>query len=52
MTPDRWERVKEIVYEALELEPEARAPFLARECGEDDDLRREIDSLLETHGDA
>ena len=42
----QWQRVKEIVGSALELQPAARAAFLDRACSEDTELRAEVDSLL------
>ncbi len=46
----RWERLKEVLYEAMQLSPEARGPFLDQACGDDKDLRAEVDSLL--HGES
>jgi serine/threonine protein kinase/Tol biopolymer transport system component len=46
MTPERWQRMKGVLYEALELPPEQRAEFLDRVCSGEDSLRREVDSLL------
>jgi serine/threonine protein kinase/tetratricopeptide (TPR) repeat protein len=43
----RWKRVEALFYEALELKPELRAQFLAKNCDGDDELRREIEELLE-----
>ncbi|MCU1260375.1 MAG: serine/threonine protein kinase with repeat [Bryobacterales bacterium] len=47
--PDRWERVKTIFVSALELKPADRPLFLAAECGADTELRREVESLLDSH---
>lgn len=44
---DREQRADEIFYRALESPPETRAAYLDTACGEDEDLRREVDSLLE-----
>ena len=52
MTPDRWQQVKGILCQALELEPEQRSDFLARACSNDDSLRHEVKSLLEVQGQA
>ncbi len=38
-----------MLQEALEREPADRAPFLAEACGDDDELRREVESLLGFH---
>src|SRR5262249_36833584 len=46
MNPDRWRQVAQ-VYEAVqERDLGARDAFLADACGDDDDLRREVESLL------
>ena len=49
MTPEQWERTKRLFLAALEREPTLRPDFLARECGGDAALRREVESLLESH---
>jgi len=46
MIPERWKRVDELFNAAKEMESEQRGPFLVRECGDDRDLRLEIESLL------
>jgi Tol biopolymer transport system component len=46
MTPERWQRMKGVLYEALELPTEQRAEFLDRVCSGEVSLRREVDSLL------
>jgi serine/threonine protein kinase/tetratricopeptide (TPR) repeat protein len=46
MTPDRWQQVKCVLQEALEIAPEQRAAFLDRACSTDHSLRREVESLL------
>src|SRR5271167_2460221 len=47
---ERWRRLEELYHAALEREPEARAAFLAGGCGGDEDLRREVESLLAQDG--
>ena len=42
----RWQRVKDLLAQALDLEPDERQRFLDRECGHDASLRGEIESLL------
>ena len=39
-------RVREIFGRAHELEGDARQAFLDKVCGEDEELRREVESLL------
>jgi serine/threonine protein kinase len=46
MTPERWNRVKCVLQEALEITPEQRPAFLDRACSTDHSLRREVESLL------
>jgi serine/threonine protein kinase len=46
MDPARWRRVEEIYQAAAERQPEERAAFLAAACAGDEDLRREVESLL------
>lgn len=50
MNNDRWTKIETLVERALELPPENRTAFINKECGEDEALRNEIQSLLE-HGD-
>jgi len=49
MTPERWQQVKGVLQEALELGAEQRPAFLDRECGADAELRCEVESLLSSH---
>jgi serine/threonine-protein kinase len=50
MTSSRWKRIQDLFHAALQLEPDARPAFLDEACADDDDLRREIESLVEAHG--
>ncbi len=43
---ERWDRVNQILLEALEHADPERAAFLDRACGDDGELRREVESLL------
>lgn len=43
---ESWERVQELFLEASDLPPEERARFLEAACGNDIELRREVESLL------
>jgi serine/threonine protein kinase len=45
-TPDRWQKIEALYHAALERDPAARAAFLDGACGYDDELRKEIESLL------
>jgi eukaryotic-like serine/threonine-protein kinase len=46
MTPERLRQIEELYHLAREREPGERAAFLARACTQDEDLRREVESLL------
>src|SRR5207249_6410669 len=41
-----WPNVDRIFHHAAELNPDARAAFLDKACGQNTDLRREVESLL------
>jgi hypothetical protein len=47
--PDDWPRVKEIFAAALNLPPEARASYLSATCGGDDQLRAQVQGLLDSN---
>jgi eukaryotic-like serine/threonine-protein kinase len=46
MTPERYEQIGEIYHSALELEPKQRSAFLAQACAGDEELLREVESLI------
>jgi serine/threonine protein kinase/tetratricopeptide (TPR) repeat protein len=46
MEPERWQRVEHLYHCALELTESKRSAFLENSCRDDDELRREIESLL------
>lgn len=50
--PERWARIEDLFARAEELPPADRAAWLAAECGDDLDLRREVESLLVAAGAA
>jgi serine/threonine-protein kinase len=47
MSSERWRRLDEIFQQALEFPPGERDGFLREACGDDDGLRKAVDSLLE-----
>ncbi len=49
MTPERWKRIDQLYDEALNHKTDERLAFLRQACGEDEDLCREVESLLEAH---
>jgi non-specific serine/threonine protein kinase/serine/threonine-protein kinase len=52
MNAERWQRVKQLLQEAVALDALQRSAFLARECMNDSELRSEVDSLLASHDQA
>jgi serine/threonine-protein kinase len=50
--PERWQKIENIYHSALELPAGRRAEFLRTSCAGDEDLIREVESLLESHGQA
>ncbi len=46
MNKDLWQRAEELFHTALGKSPEARRAFLDRACGEDTELRRQVETLL------
>lgn len=53
MTPERWERIEQLFHSALKVDEARRVDFLQETCGDDEALRREVESLLagEKHND-
>ena len=52
MTPERWQRVKEIFSAASVLGEPERTSYLDEACADDAELRTEVASLLDAHGQA
>src|SRR5215831_495222 len=46
VTPERWQQIKLVLQDALELPPEERSGFLAKVCSSDGALRQEVESFL------
>ena len=49
MTPERWRVIDAILRASLSCEPAQRDAFVADACGDDEDLLREVASLLAVH---
>jgi predicted ATPase/serine/threonine protein kinase len=52
MSSERWERIKEILEQALRLVSEKRQAYLDSACRGDADLRSEVESLIASHEEA
>ena len=48
MTPDKWRAVERLYHAALDRETGERAAFLQSACASDEELRGEVESLLDT----
>jgi hypothetical protein len=51
MTPERWQQIRELLEQALELAPGERSAFLLQVCASDASLRQEVDTLLASSDD-
>ena len=52
MKPEKWQQLDKIFQAALVLDPPDRAAFLDHACKGDVTLRREVESLINSHDDA
>lgn len=52
MTNEHWQKVEEIFEQAVELPNTEREKFLAEKCEGDDELRREVEDLLDADKNA
>jgi serine/threonine protein kinase/Tol biopolymer transport system component len=49
MKPDRWQQIDQLFHSTLEWPPSERTKVLSESCGGDEDLHREVESLLLAH---
>ena len=49
MKAERWQQVREILAAAIAVPAQERAAHLAKVCGDDQELRSEVESLLDSH---
>ena len=49
MNPERWQAIGDLFEQALPLQASARTALVDRACGADEELRREVVSLLASH---
>src|SRR5437870_10564014 len=52
MATDLWQQVQQFFDAALQHSPEKRQEFLEQECGSNQELRREVESLLAAHDES
>jgi serine/threonine protein kinase len=46
VTVERWKKVDELFHAAIELNPDLRNAFLVEQCGDDESLIKEVQSLI------
>jgi len=46
MTPERWALLSELFYEVLDRPPSERANYLKRACAHDNELHKQVESLI------
>ena len=49
MTPERWQHIKEVFYEALTRPLHERVSFIDSACAGDEEARREVSELISAH---
>jgi eukaryotic-like serine/threonine-protein kinase len=52
MTPERWKQIEAVFEQTLDIPEEKRIEFLKNKFNGDDELRREVESLLSSHAQA
>ena len=52
MTPTQWEKIKQVLRDALELDADQWPHYLERACGNDNALREQVEALLQHHDSA
>lgn len=50
MNPERPQQIEELYHSAREREPDRRESFLVKACGNDEELLRDVASLLAQDG--
>jgi serine/threonine-protein kinase len=49
MTPDRWRQISDLFHAAKQRSPAEQDAFVKTACGDDEDLGRDVNSLLRAH---
>src|SRR5207247_4636435 len=49
MNAERWKQVNDLFQSAVQRAPEERTAFLDEACHADEEMRREVESLLTSH---
>ena len=51
MTPERWQQIRDLLHEAMQLDAEKRPVFLEEHCSNDPTLREDLNKLLVAEGE-
>jgi eukaryotic-like serine/threonine-protein kinase len=51
LTPERWQRARDLLHEAMQMDEAQRSAFLDRQCASDPSLRAELNELLAAEGE-
>src|SRR5215470_4252196 len=46
VTPERWAQIEQLFHRAAESDPQSRPAFLDEACGNDMELREQVEALL------
>lgn len=49
MKPERWQEISRIFNRAISLDANARSAYVDEKCGTDDELKAEVERLIESH---
>ncbi|MGA7444095.1 MAG: hypothetical protein WBW82_18105, partial [Candidatus Sulfotelmatobacter sp.] len=52
MKPERWSKIESIFHKVLEADENRRGSVIEESCAGDEELRREVESLLAHHSDS
>ena len=52
MTPERWQKINDVLQSVIELDTPEREAYLKEACGEDESLRQQVETLLSANDDA
>ena len=51
LTPERWQRARDVLHEAMQMDDEDRSAYLDSQCASDPSLRAELKELLAAEGE-
>jgi hypothetical protein len=51
MKPERWQQVRDVLHEAMQMDESERSAFLKSQCAADPSLRAELNELLAAEGE-